>query len=253
MSMERSCPACDGKLVRRDIGGVGVEVCSGCDSVLVERDDVLRLRDQPAEHDPLLRRIQPPPGAGDPVWAAEPRDCPDCRQKMTSFTYRGGSTVVERCAGCDKLFFEHGELGKVLYEWDHGLEMSEDARTMLDGYKEQGLYKRMHKLDALAGSAALVAGYITLRILQLSGHVTSWYAIVPALLIGAGYFAYRVRHLKRAKQRVQRRLENHQLTTRPAAAAASAKPSAKATTCPWCGATVPPKTTRCLSCDSDIF
>ena len=145
------CPKCGVPLGPVQVGGQDLRCCPSCEGVLVERPALLELREVSPSAHPLLE-VMPAPDEDPSKDEEESRPCPRCNRPMRSYPYRGGQTVVESCGRCDTLFLDHGELGRILDEWRRGLEMSDDAKEFLQGFREDSAWSRLLSVDsALAG------------------------------------------------------------------------------------------------------
>jgi len=234
--------------------------------VVVERAALLALRSvNPSAH-PLLAAT-PAPDADPAADEEESRPCPHCGRPMHSYPYRGGQTIVESCRRCDTLFLDPGELGRVLDEWRHGLEMSDEAREFLQLYREEGAFKRVVTAESAlstVGLAALVLFfYLALGVDEHSACYGSRAYALPiplAAAIAVAYYLFYRWRLKREKRAARRALRQVQregsgsaTTGRPAPRTARPAGPPPAARCPWCNAPVPSGASHCKACDSDIF
>lgn len=120
------CPICDGLLEDSPVDDTPLSRCSSCGSVWIPRTSILSLKDSAIPSHPALL----------PASAPERRRwdklrCPRCHREMDGFSYRGGSTMVDRCRSCDAFFLDPGELRSILEEWRRGIETSDTARVAM--------------------------------------------------------------------------------------------------------------------------
>ena len=76
-------------------------------------------------------------------------------------------------------------------------------RAALDGYREEGLMRRLLKIEMAGSAAAIVALVIALKVVMSTPSRARWLALLPALVIGVGFYMYRRRRLARAQRRVE--------------------------------------------------
>jgi Zn-finger nucleic acid-binding protein len=260
------CPRCGVALEPTEVAGQQLSCCPSCEGVLVGRQALLALRSvSPAAH-PLLAAT-PAPDADPAADEEESRPCPRCSRPMHAYPYRGGKTIVESCRRCDTLFLDPGELGRILDEWRHGLEMSDDAREFLQLYREESAFKRVVSAESAlstVGLAALVVFfYLVFGVDEYSGCYGSRAYALPiplAAAIAVGFYLFyrwRLRREKRSARRELRRVQRQGAqparADRPAAPAAKPTGPPPAARCPWCNAPVPHGASHCKACDSDIF
>lgn len=253
------CPSCGVELSQHSVKGVELRVCQACEGVVLARGDLLRLRGVDRSLHPALRAASDPAGqAGHPR-----RSCPGCGADMSAYDYRGGRTRVDRCAACDLLFLDRGELPRILDEWEQGLEMSGEARALLDGHREQQLWQRYVSADSAVGTVGL-ASVVLFFYLAFGdyeyGH-RGWVLPLPlALAIAAGYFLVSRWRARKEQRTASRALKRHyDRKDREGAGSGPERPTPptpsgkQARHCPWCNAPLMPGATHCAACDSDIF
>ncbi len=266
------CPKCGAALKPLKIQRTSLEQCQGCQGLWLSRATLLELREASPSAHPVLAATPEPDGdaaPGDP----EGLSCARCGQHMSSFYYRGGKTKVESCKRCDQLFLDSGELGRILKEWRHGLEMSDDKRAFLRTYREQAAWRRMFDSKLELGGIALgaVALFLVLAVgwedCAWSGYRRYSLPLPLAVAVTAGWYLLRRRRLKeeqRSARKVIRKLGREAKGSsssgleprRPAQRReATGKKQVKKTTarCPWCNAPIAADTSRCKACDSDVF
>lgn len=248
------CPSCGVALGEHSVAGVELRVCQACEGVVLGRADLLRLRGVDRSSHPALRAPVGPAGSTD---RAE-RTCPGCGAGMSTFDYRGGSTRVERCAACDLLYLDRGELPRILDEWEQGLAMSDEARALLAGQREQQLWQRFVSAEGAAGMVGLtsVVLFFYLACDDYRYGAKDWVLPLPlALAVAVAFFLFLRWRARKEHRAASRALKRHYVRkTTVAAPSAAPSPSGKqARRCPWCNAPVMPDATHCTACDSDIF
>lgn len=109
---DRRCSTCKTPFVRGMIDDYQVDYCETCRGLLMARADfaeLVRRRRAWAQGQPT-----PPP----PVDGAELRrhqTCPKCGSQMiTDWYYGPGHVVLDRCATCDLVWLDYGELNQIV-------------------------------------------------------------------------------------------------------------------------------------------
>jgi hypothetical protein len=187
---------------------------------------------------------------------------------MLSFVFGGGHTRAEGCEGCDLVFFDAGELAHVLEEQRSGIKLSEDDRSLLQGYGVMFAWDRYSQAE-IAMAVAAVVGLGTFVWLV---RWTSWSLMAAAGFSFAIFVVLRfraerrriraARHVDKLVRDDAKRVEQRTLEEAPAgpwapspsarAAAPASKPATSTKTCPFCAAPLPAGTTHCNACDSDF-
>jgi len=268
-----ACPKCSEALEPLRVGSTNLEQCTGCHGLWISRTALLELRDLSPSAHPLLAVTQPPqedPSGDEP----EGRKCARCGKTLSSYPYRGGKTVVDGCKPCEHLFLDPGELGRILQEWRSGIEMSDEARAFLRGFREQSAWDRLLSAELSLGSLALGAVALFLYMVVGWDEYGSWYRYrsyaLPIPLAAAVALVWYLLHRRRLKRerrtarRAIRRLDREEAATSssgpapkgggpPRIAPVKAPAKKKTARCPWCDAPIAADASHCAACDSDVF
>lgn len=108
-AVDNPCPVCQAKLVRAAIEGQDVLHCPNCKGVLSRRQafiEILKRRrsTQPDDRRPL-----------DPGELERQVRCPLCRERMETHPYYGpGHLVIDSCGRCAVIWFDHGEIDRIV-------------------------------------------------------------------------------------------------------------------------------------------
>ena len=102
----KSCGKCGGEICTCEYNGIRFEICKGCSSVIISKDNfeklVLTIDSECAVVDLFSLK---------PVKTKEQtRVCNHCNQDMSKIFYEG--VLLDRCEKCNLLFFDNGELSK---------------------------------------------------------------------------------------------------------------------------------------------
>lgn len=247
--MSKTCPDCGVPMSDEALGGVTLAACPACQAVTIGRDALLRLRGVDRTTHPLLR---PSPGEVAPAGGAHEaaRACPSCQQTMSSFRYRGGSVRVEQCAHCQLLYLDHGELAKVLNEWEQGIEGGEAAEAALLAHRAGDELGDWLSADSALGLVGVVAVVVVLYLVHYE-----WASVPVAVVLGVAFYLWQRRKLRRARREAARGMRELADDERRKVQAARGQqsPSRDVDRCPWCETLVKRGTKRCHACDSDIF
>jgi hypothetical protein len=187
---------------------------------------------------------------------------------MLGFAYGGGNTRVESCDACDHLFLEDGELGAILHEARHGIELDEAAKRSLHQHRAWGAWSEISGTEAGLAVACVVALYLFLGLVDELG--TSTFTVSLAAALAAGVFVWWRGRLRAQKERAGERLKRLEeaelwrleqaaraaspVGSEPGGALPSSSPGAarKSIACAFCGARLPGGTTHCSACDTDF-
>lgn len=106
------CARCNTRFVRGLVDEYLVDYCETCRGLLLSRRDFAEL---------VRRRrawAQTPSVTPEPTDAAELRrttNCPKCGHLMTTDWYYGpGNVIIDRCASCDVVWLDYGELKQIV-------------------------------------------------------------------------------------------------------------------------------------------
>jgi hypothetical protein len=135
--------------------------------------------------------------------------------------------------------------------------MSEQARALLDGHREQQLWQRYVSADSAVGMVGLasVVLFVYLAFGDYEYGHRGWVLTLPlALAIAAGYFLVSRWRARKEQRAASRALKGHYDRKAVSSPTGPAAPRGKqARRCPWCNAPLMPGATHCTACDSDIF
>ena len=182
---------------------------------------------------------------------------------MLSHAFGGGNARAQSCEGCDRSFFEAGELGRVLEEMRSGIKMSEETRTLLHGHRVLSAWDRVGRAE-VAMIAAIGVGLVTFIVLTRRGGTSL--PIAGAIALGLYIFhRWRAERLRVAATQQLDELVRDEAARDEAKAQAAApsgpwappgaarKVQSKPTrACPFCAAPLAAGTTHCDACDSDF-
>lgn len=102
------CPACREPLIVLDHDNIEVDYCQACRGVWLDAHELDLLLGDVAQRRAFL-------AMGSPALAKEaPRCCPECARKMAKVT--AGPVVYDRCDRGHGVWFDEGELGRLLAE-----------------------------------------------------------------------------------------------------------------------------------------
>jgi len=107
------CPRCSEPLARTKLKGRKLQVCKACGGVWIGTDDLTHLmKTTPASLVAAGTKFRNLVGVG---WnRVGPKRCPQCGEKLAIAWAAGGARViVDRCAKCDGVWFDNGELAAV--------------------------------------------------------------------------------------------------------------------------------------------
>jgi Zn-finger nucleic acid-binding protein len=108
-----TCPDCRQPLVSRAAGPVGFSECARCGGLFLGHDAF-----EAVEKDALTRERARAFDSAPKAGAAEPgfhyRPCPVCRKLMNRSNFGGGSGVIVDVCGPHGIFFDRGELTKIV-------------------------------------------------------------------------------------------------------------------------------------------
>lgn len=118
------CPACDrGRLVESMTKqGVLIDKCPDCDGTWLDRGELYLFSSKPKQ---LHARVQAGPGDHRP----SQRRCPRCDAALQARGFLEADLEVDECPGCEGLWFDAGELRRVL-ELDRKLLRMETDRAL---------------------------------------------------------------------------------------------------------------------------
>ncbi len=107
------CPRCSEPLAQAKLKGRKLQVCKACGGVWIGTDDLTHLmKTTPASLVAADTKFANLVGVG---WnRVGPKRCPQCGEKLAIARAAGGARViVDRCAKCDGVWFDNGELAAV--------------------------------------------------------------------------------------------------------------------------------------------
>ena len=118
----RICPVCKIPLVTAAIEEIHVQACARCRGVMVNQDQLafiintLRLNSNKMENILPLDRAD----------LNQVRVCQTCGRTMDTHAYEGGGNIViDVCARCGIIWFDYGEIKRIISSPDIGINRSE--------------------------------------------------------------------------------------------------------------------------------
>jgi hypothetical protein len=196
---------------------------------------------------------------------------------MLSFAFGGGRTHAESCHKCEGIFFDRGELGRVLEEQRSGIALNEDNRQVLHRHKLMLAWDRLDRAHAAIVLAVIAGPYTFVKLVGrhgwgLASAAGFAYLLFLVLWIRARRLRTRAeRHTKDLIDGEQRRIEAKTRGEAPAGpwapvpktgeSASGGTPASgpsrssgakRGRPCPFCAAPLPAGTTHCDACDSDF-
>ena len=116
---KRCCIKCGEDLSRRDVAGVGVDLCPTCGGLWLDRRELQQLAAMPEQVAELLALQRPKAEGGPPSSEAAERSrldspCPACGGKLALAVV--GGVNLEMCNACGGVFLDAEELGKATAE-----------------------------------------------------------------------------------------------------------------------------------------
>lgn len=106
------CPACRTELHFADLAGVQIAGCHGCSGLLIQQTKFSSLIEQlRARHPSEAAKVTPM----DATELRVHRVCTVCESKMETHPYAGpGNSVIDTCPHCQLIWFDQGELTKLV-------------------------------------------------------------------------------------------------------------------------------------------
>jgi Zn-finger nucleic acid-binding protein len=154
---ERSCPQCRAILHAVAVGSVVLDECRSCGGLWVDAESFRKICSEREEQAVLLGFEKPPGGdVGRPPTQKAYRPCPECRRLMNRVNYaKVSGVVVDICKG-HGVFFDRGELQRIVrFLQDGGMERAR-AREK-DDLEDQRARLRQAKIDARLTAGRLPA------------------------------------------------------------------------------------------------
>jgi Zn-finger nucleic acid-binding protein len=109
-----SCPDCRQPLVSRLAGVVGFSECPRCGGLFLTRASFDAIVKDAAARERARALDETPKDAAVPQPGFHYRPCPVCRKLMNRSNFGGGSGVIVDVCGTHGVFFDRGELTKVV-------------------------------------------------------------------------------------------------------------------------------------------
>jgi len=103
------CPVCREPMIILELRDVEIDYCTLCGGIWLDSGEIERLLDGAGQKDTLLHSFQNAPHCGE-----KPYPCPICRKPMDKVSAGNGSLIIDRCAGHHGLWFDKGELRRIL-------------------------------------------------------------------------------------------------------------------------------------------
>jgi len=92
-----------------ELRDVEIDYCSLCQGVWLDAGEIELILEGARQKDELLRSFQAAPDCGEKLCR-----CPICRKSMDKVSVKNGTLIIDRCAGNDGLWFDKGELRRML-------------------------------------------------------------------------------------------------------------------------------------------
>jgi Zn-finger nucleic acid-binding protein len=109
-----ACPACRQPLVSRSAGVVGFSECARCGGLFLGHDAFAAVAKDADTRERARAFDEIPRSAAAPEPGFQYRPCPVCRKLMNRSNYGGGSGVIVDACGPHGVFFDRGELTKIV-------------------------------------------------------------------------------------------------------------------------------------------
>jgi len=105
------CPACKEAMITAELEEVEVDYCAGCGGIWLDAGELELLVDEPGAARAVLDSFVVPDGVKERA-----RRCPICRKRMEKVRAASGEgdVLLDRCRGADGLWFDRGELDRIL-------------------------------------------------------------------------------------------------------------------------------------------
>lgn len=104
------CANCKESLIAVESEGVEVDWCAACGGVWLDRGELERIHGDAASAGAFLKGLHKRSGASHPA-----RKCPICSKRMDPVQSAWDAAIVlDECPGSHGLWFDRGELGRVL-------------------------------------------------------------------------------------------------------------------------------------------
>lgn len=158
------CPRCEAGLIGTEMAGVRFDLCDRCTGTFVAAETLREVVDQPVVLDEL-RALVP---RGSNAWAERGRvyvKCPVCETLMNRRQYASGARVVIDWCKHHGVWFDAGELSRVLdFVADGGLARAQarealaarDAQSRAHAAVEREKFRHMSSSQDAGGEAGLL-------------------------------------------------------------------------------------------------
>jgi len=112
------CPKCKDSMVVLELNDVEIDKCFSCNGVWLDEGELELLLQGSKLGEKILYSIIPSKKA-----AEKPVKCPICRKKMTKIIAgTSESIILDKCEKEHGIWFDGGELEKILYLADFGID-----------------------------------------------------------------------------------------------------------------------------------
>ena len=112
------CPKCKDSMVTLELNNVEIDRCFSCNGVWLDEGELEQLLQGSKLGDEILYSILPYKRSRE-----KPVKCPICRKKMTKIIAGSSESVVlDKCEREHGIWFDGGELEKIIYMADFGLD-----------------------------------------------------------------------------------------------------------------------------------
>lgn len=103
-----NCPTCGQAMIVLEVEQIEVDYCTGCRGIWLDAGELELLLEGTGEANTLLQSLAAAQSE------EEKRKCPICHKKMDKVRAGGATDVIDRCPRNHGLWFDRGELQKVL-------------------------------------------------------------------------------------------------------------------------------------------
>lgn len=155
----RLCPRCRSRLRERQFvpeSAIRIDVCQDCDGVWLDGGELHQIED--LAKDPENRKLRLMRAVWDlrkKAGIADPMMCPKCRKPTLNDLNTGEGVTVDFCSGCKGVWFERGELGRMVElskdvpDLDASLKASRDTNLPCPKCKQVLKEFRYSRLNSL--------------------------------------------------------------------------------------------------------
>jgi len=157
-----TCPDCRQPLVARTAGVVGFSECARCGGLFLGQE-AFEAVEKDADTRERARAFDEPPRKGaDPERGFHYRPCPVCHKLMNRSNYGGGSGVIVDACGPHGVFFDRGELTRIVDFLEKGgwNRVKKREKQRMEEEISALESRKMGALDLESGSGGGLSGVI---------------------------------------------------------------------------------------------